>query len=435
MRPLLAVVTVIVFVILIGFSLTKINDSFSLYSTVVVVSSDVYSEQKLYSSFDPGNKSDVVSLPRTSSRSYNELEEGERYMTYTPSGGFNNQLLCLVAALRQGKKYRRSVVVSGLGRHTDGFRSYERLQYDSLVPMDQVIDFEALEEKSGVKLVALNVTIPEFISQLKGRKDSKFKKYLRIADITSSPGGMTRGLADSDTKVSYVHGRYFLFVSMALRDLSIFVPTPYLIDMATKITDTLFGADTPYKSLHIRLGDFIAKYTEKASPAAFFAKGLQWGWMPNASIYVASEPGFDEFLSIAKSYFPNTILPSDLTKNHQVQLILEDFANRLPRSHIRSDLFGVVEQVICARAQDWVGTVISTFSARIKFLRLAKYDFKTPWKVKAQHSVQSRLGPSKEELEDPPVKQMHALKIHLHSKKAGTARNGKSADVPDIWNF
>ena len=42
---------------------------------------------------------------------------------------------------------------------------------------------------------------------------------------------------------------------------------------------------------------------------------------------------------------------------------------RTPSSPIRNDLFGLIEQLICSRADKFVGTRISTFSKTIKVMR------------------------------------------------------------------
>jgi len=85
------------------------------------------------------------SLPRTSRVPYNALAENDRYLCYSPSGGWTNQMIELASALLFARSSNRSLVVPMAAEHTSGWQHYDALRLDALFPADRILDFEHLE--------------------------------------------------------------------------------------------------------------------------------------------------------------------------------------------------------------------------------------------------------------------------------------------------
>jgi hypothetical protein len=122
--------------------------------------------QKLALRAARGAPRNISQLPRTLEVAYNEVSAGERYLTYTPSGGWGNQLIELLCATALALRRNRTVVIPMHARHSNMWRSYLKLEQADLVPMDHVLDMRALGELTGARFLPLSIPLERWLSEV-----------------------------------------------------------------------------------------------------------------------------------------------------------------------------------------------------------------------------------------------------------------------------
>lgn len=360
------------------------EDSIFVYKTTVL--DEIVARSGLKMSLEEANevRTSVSSLPRTSSREYNVLQKkGEKYLIYSASGGFNNQLICLLNAIHLAKRTQRTLIVPPFGAHSNMYRGFLRLKQDQIVPMDTVLDFPYLEKLADIKLLPMNVTLLEYKRSFLGggsaglgMSSTKDLKVVRIQDGNSliSPKDphvfidVLNGIK-SGRRTVYIYGRFFTphWVNHKWwRDLRF---SPFLQDIASTVADEFF--DNKFNAFHIRLGDYETRARKRTALPFFFVKtSLRMSMDADTPIYVASEAQrSSDFFAPLLGWYNNVFFMSDLATRPRTLKKLVDFVLATPSTKVRNDIFGLVEQLICARAQKWVGTRISTFSHTIKQMR------------------------------------------------------------------
>lgn len=322
----------------------------------------------------------ISSLPRTSNRQYNQLEDGERYFIYSPSGGFTNQLYCFLSAVYVAKMTNRTLLVPPKGRHSNMFWGYYKLTQPNVIPMDHALDFPFMEKAMGVRLLPLNITLASWQKTvLRGTdKDDDLVDFVRI-EIT---GGMRKAshkyqenfvkkVAKSNKKVVWGYGKFYSkYLGVIKGKLANHVRfAPYLIQFSKVISREFFN--NTFNAFHIRLGDYSSKATSVSSNArAFVSASKKIGFKRETPVYLATDSNSKlYFKPLYKQFHGKVIKGQDLKTNPVVNMWLKDFYTRLPPTTIRQSLFGLVDQLICARAQKYVGTLISTFSRVIVYHR------------------------------------------------------------------
>lgn len=329
----------------------------------------------------------VSTLPRTSQRPYNEFNPDEKHVLYTASGGFNNQIRELVAGLILAKATNRTLLVPPAGTHSSLYRSYLKLKQKDVIPMDHCIDFQHLEKVTGVKMIALNITIGAFHRNFLQSADERrvkgdllssdvehasviFAKKLLAMNIRNSKKVKAAILSKTTKPVAFIYGPFYSLQRIIERG-SIFEeirPSPFLMNFAKRLTDVTFGENEPYNAMHVRLGDFFHFYrTNAISAAPFLANALLNNWNISQGVYIASESGYEKYFAPLMTILPNAKRAVSLLTNPKTENLMFNFAEMLPSSHIRQDTFGIVEQLICARAPNFVGTFGSTFSKEIEY--------------------------------------------------------------------
>lgn len=84
---------------------------------------------------------------------------------YSPSGGFNNQRKELEYSLKIAALLNRSLLVPLAAKHSSRWVKYHELEYADTLPMDYILDFNALAQ-FGTPIVPLNVTMRDMESRL-----------------------------------------------------------------------------------------------------------------------------------------------------------------------------------------------------------------------------------------------------------------------------
>lgn len=307
-------------------------------------------------------------LPRTDlSLEYNDIyNQNEKYLMYSPSGGWSNQLVCMESALQIGRILNRTVLIPMAARHTNGWGNYNRLEMDSLFPMDRLLDMEHMKKLHPV--IPLNITVDEMRKYMLHsfpkpylhtiRDDDKLDKYT-IDDVKKWNSIQAKFLFI--TGKGMYHRWFATPIYVQIRSYIRYAK--YIRDFALKTTEQFLGGVGKYNAIHIRRGDYMrAGYTSEADTWA--SKLVGFHFKRNMTLYIATEPTSDRqwFRPITKIY-KDTMFSHDLPKD-----IVHSFKRLFPPK-TRSDFLGLLEQLICVLAKRFLGSYYSTFSSTINFMR------------------------------------------------------------------
>eukprot|EP00514_Thraustochytrium_sp_LLF1b_P004442 CAMPEP_0184516264 /NCGR_PEP_ID=MMETSP0198_2-20121128/4938_1 /TAXON_ID=1112570 /ORGANISM="Thraustochytrium sp., Strain LLF1b" /LENGTH=519 /DNA_ID=CAMNT_0026906577 /DNA_START=722 /DNA_END=2281 /DNA_ORIENTATION=- len=311
-------------------------------------------------------------LPRTLDSEYNYLAPGEKYFIYSPSGGFNNQLMCLVDGILFAKKVNRTLIVPMAAKHSNLFRGYLNVSRIDLVEMDMALDLKHLQALSGVRFVPLNTPLRDFVES----QDPETVRTIKLPSEgllhptdKSIYRRLLRATEHSVRKIVYLKGRFFTAHWLDKEYWANARYAPYLQTFASKVHHNLFEGN--YNAMHIRLGDY-EKRSEKFSKdgSAYLASAIEFGFEKHVPLYIAAEEPREYFyFKPLLEYFDKVVFQDDLLENPETRKWLIDYTLRTPASSIRNDLFGLIEQLICSRATKFLGTHVSTFSLTISVMR------------------------------------------------------------------
>lgn len=342
-------------------------------------------DEHLNSGDDEGLQEDDAfePAPRTHEGPYNEMVPGEKYFLYSPSGGFNNQREELTNAMEIARVLNRTLYVPMAARHTSFYSVYERLSGPAdLFPMDRILDFPHMEAY-GVRTVPLNTTVL--------RMAARFAKEMgpnsvEILYHPSLPNPVESWHLDDVVQLRrfkkpllFIRGKGFYhhwFSSGVLTRIRKHTRySEYLRRLSMRIVDEAIGK--PFYAMHVRLGDYKVKYGDHVSSfiAGLVSTGRNHNWKTRKfPLYLATDDArksradFGPIYSAFSKYYVAETLPKDLVKEYRSLFP--------PRSMMKDDMFGLLEQLICVQASDFVGSPGSTFSAWIMTMRaLRKFTF------------------------------------------------------------
>ncbi len=108
----------------------------------------------------------------------------------------------------------------------------------------------------------------------------------------------------------------------------------------------------PYNAIHIRRGDFIHKFNDRNLPINEIIKTVYNHFDPAIKLYIATDETNKQFFApLLKIY--DAVFIGDYNKDNV----------------LFPEMLGCVEQLICAHAEKFIGTKLSTFSSYITRLR------------------------------------------------------------------
>mmetsp|Transcript_9355 Transcript_9355/g.18469 ORF Transcript_9355/g.18469 Transcript_9355/m.18469 type:complete len:619 (-) Transcript_9355:149-2005(-) len=324
-------------------------------------------------------------LPRSTTRPYNNIPDGMKAFSYSPSGGYNNQLRCLIAAIVLCKMSDRALLVPMAGPHTNFARNYLKNTLNSLVPMDQLVDFEYLEKMTGVPLIPLNMTLTDYRKKRVGglRVGGRTPRAWIFQIGTPLSWIEERGVREHENRIKNYNGRILIYIGPFYTRhwqedwvINAIRYTAYLRGLSKHISNEALDGGR-YNAVHLRLGDYIKAALSKSKDSRnFVRRGQDAGFKQSEVVYVATDQPSHRADGSLNNYFrpfghfKRLIFARDLASHPGTAAALLDFKNRLPNNKkVVSDMFGLVEQLICARAQNFVGTSVSTFSKTINVQR------------------------------------------------------------------
>jgi len=307
------------------------------------------------------------------------FKPGRKYFVYQPSGGMSNQRLILEHAVLVARALKRVLVVPPLCPHTSMFWNYNKVEWDRTA--EGLAVFERVRMENAVPVLGLSNTIlrrfVEFNENKNGiswlRSERSHKKKDRGPRWKTGDLKEMFGEAKEDVIffAKYTMWRGFNFTV----DETLFAKKHVQLSsqfrtIARKASEELFGGK-PFLGLHIRFQDKDSKLLkDKLSPPGVFLSRFKKKKALTISnrVYVATPPNritspfFEAFRQ--KSY--DLVFSDELTN----LTIVDEFLKGFPPNDIQSSILGLIEQLICARSDLFLGTGFSTFSHFIRIQRI-----------------------------------------------------------------
>uniref|UniRef100_A0A7S2RY20 GDP-fucose protein O-fucosyltransferase 2 n=1 Tax=Mucochytrium quahogii TaxID=96639 RepID=A0A7S2RY20_9STRA len=301
---------------------------------------------------------------------------GTKYFVYQPSGGMSNQRIILREAFLAAKALNRTLVVPPVGAHTSMFYNYNGLDYLRTIDPFDVFDKKRLE--TGVSVLGLsNCILRRFVetnenkygqSWLRVERDRKGSfKQLTTESLISDFGDVKQDVIFF-AKYSMWKGFRFKVSEYDIADRYILLH-PEMRRVARIASEKLFD-NQKFSAVHIRFEDRNVQYlTDVLGPATSFVRRLiKYQVLADSSnLYVATQPskiGNAYFNAFTKAGFNLTYSNSLLEVPEVVQ-----FMKRFASTDIYISALGLVEQLVCARGNFFLGTGFSTFSWFIRMKR------------------------------------------------------------------
>mmetsp|Transcript_10960 Transcript_10960/g.19352 ORF Transcript_10960/g.19352 Transcript_10960/m.19352 type:complete len:519 (+) Transcript_10960:248-1804(+) len=323
----------------------------------------------------------------SSSRPYPEAAPNGVFF-YTPSGGFNNQLICLLNSILFAKRWGRDVMVPPAARHHNYYFNYLKLSDDDIVPMDKVLDLDHMSRIVGVRLIPMQGRLQDYFDEHFGPEFDKDPELYRIALLTSKQGFIRNSRATNERVLAkigaskkrkvMIYGRYYK-AAWGISDLYNAVRyNEFLHRVAISFETNVMGGGA-FNAIHMRLGDKFRAFQKKVGAAKALqnrgfnrgAKAAKFG--DQEPIYLATDADANHPLVLAlQEQFPTIVINWwEQTENPEFRQVLSEFETFLTSQGMRIDMYGFIEQLICIRARHFVGSSFSTFSKTIYLGRIA----------------------------------------------------------------
>ena len=238
--------------------------------------------------------------------------------------------------------------------------------------MDQVIDLAEVERHFDVRLLPLNVTLNQFEGSVRARDRGYVfmpPEGLRHPLDPNVFSHILSAVRRSSRQVLYLKGRWYNKHYAAADAVSRVRVAPYLYSVAATAADAIaaIGAGH-FNSMHIRLGD----YRDHAAKAgtSFVASADRLRFNRSVPLYVAAEERrSDPYFEPLLAHFDRVLFAEDLVREPTVYPLLLDFVRSTPNGTVRNGIFGLVEQLILARSDNFIGTRVSTWSKVVYGMR------------------------------------------------------------------
>jgi len=143
-------------------------------------------------------------------------------------------------------------------------------------------------------------------------------------------------------------------------------------------------------------------------------------------LYIATDDpskSQEEFGPIYRA-FSNIFFAENIPK----ELVHEFRALFPPKSKMKDDMMGILEQLICAQATDFLGTSTSTFSAWISFMRALR-TFTFPEVGAVGEGEEQPSSATKEESSSAPKDGTMTLSVESESTKTSSESEAQAEDV------
>ena len=299
------------------------------------------------------------------------MKPDEKYFVYQSSGGLSNQRIMLEYALIVGRYLNRTVILPGLGPHTSMWYNFNKIPLEDFLPADELLDFNAMNAFAKV-LPIRGITLKRFIMVNENPKTWYRVERNKLAEKRQNPWSLeyvqnTFGNL-KDPVLFFARGTMwecFDFSSEVLDAARRSVRAHLSIrKVARNVALRLFPKG--HNALHTRFmdgdGTDLREGLLKPAPSFIFRMRKFDKTIP---LYVATVPAkrkspyFNAFKEKFKLVFGDA-----LERDPEVQQILAGITRRM-----KETVLGIIEQLVCARAERFLGTGFSTFSEHIRRMR------------------------------------------------------------------
>ena len=262
-----------------------------------------------------------------------------------------------------------------------------QLETEEMFPADRLLDFPWIQ-KQDVRVLPLNMSLKTFL-MVKMRNEQNYRTiragnkdwyvwYTRNAKERKQKP-ITKKLIQSwknrKEKFILLSGGS-MWQRMGYPDSDEFNLkwiryAPYFRNMAIRLSKHIMGGS--FNAMHIRMGDYAQKrideyHQDVGSLFLYLSKKLKFA-DASPNLYIATEPksNYSEFEGLTNTF--NTMFSPQLHDD-----IVSEFDSLFTelQAQLRNDMFGNVEQMICALAIRFKGTSWSWFSQYIRLLRNPK---------------------------------------------------------------
>ena len=355
----------------------------------------------------------VGAIPRVPT---NLLSSGTQYLTYQPPGnGWNNQRMVIETALVLARLLNRTLIVHPMSSHLKGelmeaslpptarfgYITYNKMEPIHLLPLSNFLDLELLSQV--VPLVEVNTTHREFLDTYKhlrwhrichesvygywiDRRTVDVEEARLVAAQTFLPNEVGRGKCLVEEEESkHLRGPIVKYVSDLANDVS---------DILYFEQGTLFTAEIRFTQLkaallaqrwvldHMRYGrhvyDLAARvaaqlgaynavhirrfnHVDRQLPAGYWiVEMMNLDFTFDVPVYVATDERNKEWFGPIRDAGYKLYFASNFSE-------ILDFSHY--SRHVRRDVLGIHEQIICEKSVKFLGSIRSTFSGYILRLR------------------------------------------------------------------
>jgi hypothetical protein len=291
-----------------------------------------------------------------------------KYLLFQPSGGISNQRKILTWALRACQVLDRTCILPHVAPHTTWYYKYNAVPLSDLASADLVYDVSSI---TATKIAVLtHATMYSFALGHENKLGGTWKVVERnsLREKRANPWSAT-----DLTRMFGSAGEQFLYMAKgtmwqcfnftadeldAVQKQVYFHPT--LRTTARMLASKVAPGGAKYNALHIRFADGEANKVREnwLKPSTSFLFRMRMAKFHDISpfLYIATVPS-----KIQHAYFK--VIKEMYNVTFSVNLPTNDLTpvvDAFPEA-MRSTILGIVEQLICVRAQKFLGTGFSTF--------------------------------------------------------------------------
>lgn len=301
------------------------------------------------------------------------MRPGEKYFVYQSSGGLSNQRIMLESALIVGKLLNRTVIVPQLGPHTSMWYNFNNIAVHDFIPADLLLDGDSIRSLSKVEFLTGNVTFRDFIAENENPETWFRVMRNKLSDKRVFPWDMqylVNHFAHLDSPV-------IVFARGTMWECFDFPPEvidnarravrahPALRRIARDLVTQFFPKG--FNSVHIRFMDDDGTYLREGllKPAPAFIYRMK-AYDKSLPLYIATVPRrrYNGYFKPFSGPFKTIVYGDVLENDPKVREFLGQYTRKM-----QTTVLGLIEQLVCARADMFIGTGFSTFSEHIRRMR------------------------------------------------------------------
>ena len=328
------------------------------------------------------------------------MKPGEKYFVYQSSGGLSNQRIMLEYALIVGRLLNRTVIVPGMGPHTSMWYNFNKIPLEDFMPADELLDADAMRTISRI-LPIRGVTLKRFIVKNENPKTWYRIERNKLGEKRANPWSLdyVRNTFGSVKQPVLFFARgtmweCFDFPEEVVNEAQKAVRAHASFrQVAHDVSKRLFPKG--FNSLHIRFmdndGTDLREGLLKPAPSFIYRMRKFDKTIP---LYIATVPSRRKsaYFTAFKAHF-TLVFGDALEADPDVIKALAGITRRM-----KDTVLGLIEQLVCARGEKFLGTGFSTFSEHIRRMRrwrelVAVNDLIDPAEIAAEKKFKSVVTP------------------------------------------